>query len=152
MAIDGHKILNYLYLGREKLVQAILYLVSFMFVRMYLLFLFALNIINWLLAFYINNNVSQNLVVLHYNVNLGVNLIGNARDIYIIPTLGLAFIAINFLLLLNIFFPQIFSRLKQPSGSSLVSSIINGEGNSNGAGEGKDRAIYEIAVINTSPD
>ncbi|MBU0722281.1 hypothetical protein KKA93_02385 [Patescibacteria group bacterium] len=103
MAIDGHKILNYLYLGREKLVQAILYLVSFMFVRMYLLFLFALNIINWLLAFYINNNVSQNLVVLHYNVNLGVNLIGNARDIYIIPTLGLAFIAINFLLLLNIF-------------------------------------------------
>lgn len=103
MAIDGHKILNYLYLSREKLVQAVLYLVGFMFVRMYLLFLFALNIINWLLAYYVNNNVSQNLVVLHYNVNLGVNLIGNARDIYIIPTLGLAFIVINFILLLNIF-------------------------------------------------
>lgn len=103
MATLGQGILNYLYLSRDQLVQIVLYLVGFMFVRMYLLFLFALNIINWLLAFYVNNNVSQNLVVLHYNVDLGVNLIGNARDIYIIPTLGLAFIVVNFLLLLNIF-------------------------------------------------
>ncbi|MFH0956108.1 MAG: hypothetical protein V1801_02770 [Candidatus Falkowbacteria bacterium] len=103
MATLSHEILNYLYLSREKLVQAVLYLVSFTFVRMYLLFLFALNIINWLLVYYVNNNVSQNLVVLHYNVNLGVNLIGDVRDIYIIPTLGLAFIVINFILLLNIF-------------------------------------------------
>lgn len=103
MAVNGHKILDYLYLSREKLVQAVLFLLNLPFVRMYLLFLFALNIINWLLAFYVNNNVSQNLVVLHYNVNLGVNLIGDAKDIYIIPTLGLAFILINFILLLNIF-------------------------------------------------
>ncbi len=103
MATPGHEILNYLYLSREKLVQAVFYLVGFMFVRIYLIFLFSLNIINWLLAFYVNNNVSQNLVVLHYNVNLGVNLIGDVKDIYIIPTLGLAFIVINFLLLLNIF-------------------------------------------------
>jgi len=103
MAIYSHKILNYLYLGREKLAEAVLYLVSFTFVRIYLLFLFTLNVINWWLAFYVNNNVSQNLVVLHYNVNLGVNLIGDVRDIYIIPTLGLTFIVINFMLLLNIF-------------------------------------------------
>ena len=103
MATIDHKMLNYLYLSREKLTQAVLYLVSFMFVRIYLVFLFSLNIINWLLALYVNNNVSQNLVVLHYNVNLGVNLIGDAHDIYIIPTLGLAFILINFILLLNIF-------------------------------------------------
>lgn len=103
MAVNGHKILDYLYLGREKLAQAILSLTSFMFVRIYLLFLLALNIINWLLAFYVNNNVSQNLVVLHYNINLGVNLIGEAKDIYIIPAIGLVFIAVNFLLLLNIF-------------------------------------------------
>jgi hypothetical protein len=83
MATLSHKILNYLYLSREKLAQAVLYLVSFMFVRMYLLFLFALNIVNWLLAFYVNNNVSQNLVVLHYNVNLGVNLLAT-RKIFIL--------------------------------------------------------------------
>lgn len=103
MAIDGHKILNSFYLSREKLVQAVFYLVSFSFVRIYLIFLFVLNILNWLLVFYVNNNVSQNLVVLHYNVNLGVNLIGEAKEIYIIPFLGLAFIIINFILLLNIF-------------------------------------------------
>lgn len=103
MVASAHKILNYLYLGREKLVQAILFLVSSPFVKTYLSLLFALNFINWLLAFYVNSNVSQNLIVLHYNVNLGVNLIGEAKDIYIIPTLGLALIIINFFLLLNIF-------------------------------------------------
>lgn len=101
--MNGHKILDYLYLSREKLAQDVLSLVSLPFVSMYLLFLLALNTTNWLLAFYVNKNVSQNLVVLHYNVNLGVNLIGDAKDIYIMPTLGLTFIVINFLLLLNIF-------------------------------------------------
>jgi len=85
------------------LAEAALYLIGLVFVRVYLSLLAALNILNWLLAYYVNKNVSQNLVVLHYNVNLGVNLIGQARDIYIIPTLGLSFIVINFLLLLNIY-------------------------------------------------
>ena len=65
MAINSHKILDYIYLSREQLAQAVLALVSLAFVRIYLLFLLALNAINWLLAFYVNNNVSQNLVVLH---------------------------------------------------------------------------------------
>jgi len=103
MVIDWYKLLNHLHLGRARAVEAVLYLISFNFVRLYLIFLFGLNIINWFLADYVNRNVSQNLVVLHYNVNLGVNLIGNVRDIYIIPTLGMAFIVINFLLLLNIY-------------------------------------------------
>jgi len=103
MVIDWHKTLNFLYVGRAKLAEAALYLIGLSFVRVYLSLLAALNILNWLLAYYVNKNVSQNLVVLHYNVNLGVNLIGQARDIYIIPTLGLSFIVINFLLLLNIY-------------------------------------------------
>lgn len=102
MAIDSHKILNSLYLSREKLVRAALALLSFRPAKIYLALLFALNLINWLLAFFFNKSVSQNLVVLHYNVNLGVNLIGPASAIYIIPTLGLLFIVINFLLLLNL--------------------------------------------------
>jgi len=103
MVIDWHKTLNFLYVSRAKLAEAALYLIGLVFVRVYLSLLAALNILNWLLAYYVNKNVSQNLVVLHYNVNLGVNLIGQARDIYIIPTLGLSFIVINFLLLLNIY-------------------------------------------------
>lgn len=103
MGIDWYKLLNRFYLGRARVAEAVLYLISFAFVRFYLIFLFSLNVINWLLALYVNKNVSQNLVVLHYNVNLGVNLIGNVRDIYVIPTLGLTFIVINFFLLLNIY-------------------------------------------------
>ena len=103
MVINWYKLLNHFHLGRAGLAEGVLYLVSFTFVRFYLIGLFGLNIINWLLAYYVNKNVSQTLVVLHYNVNLGVNLIGNVRDIYIIPTIGLAFIVINFLLLLNIY-------------------------------------------------
>lgn len=103
MRVDWYKLLNYLHLGRVKLAEAVLYLVSFGFVRLYLVLLFGLNIANWFLAYYVNENVSQNLVVLHYNVNLGVDLIGNVGDIYIIPTLGLSFIVINFFLLLNIY-------------------------------------------------
>ncbi|OGF23894.1 hypothetical protein A3H09_03795 [Candidatus Falkowbacteria bacterium RIFCSPLOWO2_12_FULL_45_13] len=103
MVIDWYKLLDNIHLGRARLVEAVTRLISFNFVRFYLLFLFGLNIINWLLAFYVNKNVSQNLVVLHYNVNLGVNLIGQATDIYIIPVLGLALITINFILLLNVY-------------------------------------------------
>lgn len=103
MVIDWYKLLNSFHLSRARLAEAVLYLIGFGFVRFYLLFLFSLNIINWFLANYVNKHVSQSLVVLHYNVNLGVNLIGDVRDIYIIPTLGLVFIVINFLLLLNFY-------------------------------------------------
>jgi len=102
MATLDHKILHYLYLGRARLAEAVLDLLGFWPVKIYLALLFILNAINWLLAYFVNRSVSQNLVVLHYNVNLGVNLIGPVADIYIIPTLGLIFIIINFLLLLNI--------------------------------------------------
>jgi len=103
MVIDWYKLLNHFHLGRTKLAEVALYLIGFVYVRIYLLSLFCLNGINWFLAYYVNKNVSQDLVVLHYNVNLGVDLIGNVRQIYVIPTLGLAFIAINFLLLLNVY-------------------------------------------------
>jgi len=103
MAIDWHKLLNLFYLGRGKLAEAVLDLLGFVSARFYLALIAALNIADWLLAYYVNKNVSQGLVVLHYNVNLGVNLIGNASDIYIIPTLGLCFIIVNFFLLLNIY-------------------------------------------------
>ncbi|MDO8668074.1 MAG: hypothetical protein Q7K35_03175 [bacterium] len=103
MVIDWYKLLNHFHLGRAKLAEVAWYLIGFVYVQIYLLSLLSLNAINWFLAYYVNKNVSQSLVVLHYNVNLGVDLIGNVRDIYVIPTLGLAFIVINLLLLLNIY-------------------------------------------------
>ncbi|MDP2708678.1 MAG: hypothetical protein Q8O93_01325 [bacterium] len=109
MAIDGQKLVNFLYLVREQAAGLVLYLIRFVFVRIYLILLLILNSANWLLAYYINRNVSQELVILHYNVNLGVNLIGPVRDVYTIPALGLAFIIINFLLLLNVYLKDKFA-------------------------------------------
>ena len=124
MVINWHKTLNFLYVGRAKLAEAALYLIGLSFVRVYLSLLAALNILNWLLAYYVNKNVSQNLVVLHYNVDLGVNLIGQARDIYIIPTLGLSFMVINFLLLLNIYHKNKFVVHLLLGFSSLVNLFL----------------------------
>lgn len=101
MVIDWNKLLSHFNFGRDKLAESVLSLISLKAVRLYLILLFVLNIANWLFVYYVNRNVSQNLVVLHYNVNLGVNLIGNVANIYIIPALGLSFIILNFLLLLN---------------------------------------------------
>jgi|GEM_PF-1320111 len=103
MTINWYKLSHQLNLGRVKLVEAVLHLISFGFVRLYLILLLLLNLANWLLAYYVNQNVSQALVVLHYNVNLGVDLIGNVRNIYVMPILGLSFIVINFFLLLNVY-------------------------------------------------
>jgi len=102
MAILSPKVLNYFYFGREQLARAVFSLLSLWPVKIYLALLFILNLITWLLAFFLNKSVSQNLVVLHYNVNLGVDLIGNISSVFIIPTLGLLFVIINFLLLLNL--------------------------------------------------
>src|SRR3989338_4071680 len=103
MLINWYKFLNHFHFSRAKLVESVLSLVNYGLVRFYLIFLVILNLANWFLAFYVNRNVSQELVVLHYNVNLGVNLIGSVADLYAIPILGMAFILINFSLLLNLY-------------------------------------------------
>ena len=103
MAINGQKLVNFLYSVRETAAGAVLHLIGLIFVKIYLFSLFTVNAANWLLAYYINKNVSQRLVVLHYNVDLGVNLIGQVVSVYIIPILGLCFIAINFLLLMRVY-------------------------------------------------
>jgi hypothetical protein len=70
---------------------------------MYLIIILGLNLLDWLFVYIININVSQDLVVLHYNVDFGVNLIGDVKQIYIIPLLGLFIILINLILLIIIY-------------------------------------------------
>jgi len=101
--LDWSKITNYFYVSRKRLAENSWYLLSFLYIRIYLLLAITLNLLNWLLVYYFNASLSQNLVILHYNVNLGVNLIGEAGKIYTIPLLGLIFMIFNFILLLNIY-------------------------------------------------
>jgi len=85
---------NILSLQRGSLSFASLIL-SFFYIRLYLILLIGLNLFIWLVAYYININVSQDLIVLHYNINFGVDLIGSVKKIFILPLLGLIIIIIN---------------------------------------------------------
>ncbi len=103
MKISSAKLSGIFYHRRQAAQEALFNVINLFNVRWYLIVNLALNICNWLFVYVINLNVSQRLVVLHYNVNLGVNLIGDAARIYIIPGLGLIFILINFLLVMNVY-------------------------------------------------
>ena len=93
------KLLNSIYLARHNSWEFIVGLLGFFYVRIYLIIIFGLILLNWLFVYIININVSQDLVVLHYNVDFGVNLIGNVKQIYVIPLTGLVIFIINFILL-----------------------------------------------------
>lgn len=103
MKISSAKLSGIFYQRRQAAQEALFNVINLFNVRWYLIVNLALNLGNWLFVYVINLNVSQRLVVLHYNVNLGVNLIGDAARIYIVPGLGLIFILINFLLVMNIY-------------------------------------------------
>ncbi|MFH1233151.1 MAG: hypothetical protein V1649_00665 [Patescibacteria group bacterium] len=103
MKIDWLKMIDYFYISRQNLTEIISYLLSFFYVKIYLIIIFIFNILNWIFVYYISSLVSQNLVILHYNVNLGVNLIGDISKIYTIPCLGLLFTLFNLVLLVNIY-------------------------------------------------
>ncbi len=92
------KLLSHFHLNRYKFTEYILGLFGFLYIRVYLIIIISLILLNWLFAYTININVSQDLVVLHYNVDFGVNLIGNVKQLYVVPLMGLVVFIINFIL------------------------------------------------------
>jgi len=83
------------YSGRQQLRQALGYLFSFFYFRIYLIINLGLNSFIWLFVWIINAGASQDLIKLHYNVDFGVDLIGGVGQLFIIPLLGLIIIFIN---------------------------------------------------------
>jgi len=73
-----------------------------LFNKIYLIILFVLNIFLWLGSFYIDSIIEKNIIALHYNVDFGINLIGETKNIYIIPVVGLLVIFINSILYINL--------------------------------------------------
>jgi len=79
---------------------------GFLYVRIYFGFFILINGINWFFAYYIFSNIlpgTRELIALHYNVEFGVNLIGSAKNIFILPSLGLLIIILNFFLFFSIY-------------------------------------------------
>ncbi len=118
------KLLNYIYLGREKLSAIISDLSSFFYIKVYFFVILGLNLLNWLAAYFINSKASQDLVVLHYNIDFGVNLIGNVKEVYVIPLLGLCVFLINFVLLSFVYRQNKFTVHLLSAGAILVNLFL----------------------------
>jgi hypothetical protein len=92
---DATKIFDYLYSAEEAVFGYLTNYFKHFHIKMYMLFLLLSNLLLWFFVNYITRHVSQDLVALHYNVDFGVNLIGSAKQLYVIPLIGLVIIAIN---------------------------------------------------------
>jgi len=74
-------------------------LLSYFYVKIYLISLFIVNIFIWLMSFFIDSRIDSDQMALHYNVDFGIDYYGNKNLIYIIPVLGIMISLINFCLL-----------------------------------------------------
>ncbi|MBU1420995.1 hypothetical protein KJ978_00745, partial [Patescibacteria group bacterium] len=96
------------------------------YIRIYLIIIIAINLFMWLVAYsiYVNINhnlANNNLVVLHYNVDFGIDLIGNIKKMFIIPSLSLVIAFVN--IALTFLFTQ-YKHFKLIAHSLLGSCII----------------------------
>jgi hypothetical protein len=96
-------IFSHIYFLKKNFLRSVSFLFDFFHVRILIIILIGLNLLIWFLALFVNYNVSQSLIVLHYNIDFGVDLIGEAKRLYIIPLLGLVIILINKILLMTLF-------------------------------------------------
>ena len=57
----------------------------------------------WFQAWYIKHNLSGDILVLHYNVDFGIDLVGDPRQIYLFPLLGLGIYLLNLIILASLY-------------------------------------------------
>jgi len=71
----------------------------FSYSRQYLLGVFVVQLIAWLQAGLIYRGLTSGFLILHYNVSLGVDLVGEARQVFLYPLFGLAVALVNSIIL-----------------------------------------------------
>ena len=89
---------NNLHSTKKIILEGIVSLFKFGHFRLYALVLFLLNIFLWLFAYSIFIKSNQDLMFLHSNVDFGVDLIGEAKRIFVIPILGLVIFLVNLII------------------------------------------------------
>ena len=90
------KIRGLIYDRKKGLGQALKIVLSYWYIRIYLIITVLLNAVIWLLSRFITKALGLPQIALHYNIDFGIDLYGDASKIYIIPALGLIIIVINF--------------------------------------------------------
>jgi len=63
---------------------------------------FVLNVASFLVLFYFVKKLN-NLIILHYNVYLGVDLIGDGKQILLMPLVAFCFLVVNLILAIYFF-------------------------------------------------
>lgn len=76
----------------------------------YLVILVILQVLNWWQAINIFRRLTGDFLILHYNVDFGIDLLGQSKDIFYFPILGLIIVFSN-VLLAFIFFRRPKGRL-----------------------------------------
>lgn len=63
--------------------------------RLFILTALFFNILIWVASILFTANLKDDVVALHHNIYFGINLIGDSRQVYFIPLLGLIILVIN---------------------------------------------------------
>lgn len=93
------KIYHYFDLIRDKAAYNLSEVFSLLYVKIYLIFLVLQNISIWVFIWLFAHRVGDSLTILHFTVDFGIDLVGDAKKLYMIPIISLFVILLNFLLL-----------------------------------------------------
>jgi hypothetical protein len=93
------KIYHYFDLLRGKVTYNFSEVFGLLFIRIYLVILLLQNISIWVFVWLFAMRVGSSLTILHFTVDFGIDLVGDARKLYMIPILGLFVSILNILLL-----------------------------------------------------
>jgi hypothetical protein len=93
------KIYHYFDLIKSKAAYSMSEVFSLFFVRVYLVILLLQNIALWTFVWLFVRRVGGDLTILHFTVDFGIDLVGEGKKLFMIPTLGLFASVLNFLLL-----------------------------------------------------
>ena len=98
--MNSLKLFNIFYIFQKNSANAFSCVFAFFYVKVYLFFLFFVNILIWFFARYIKIATGTEQIALHYTVDFGIDFYGDAGKIFIIPLLGLIIILFNFIIVL----------------------------------------------------
>jgi hypothetical protein len=93
------KIIDFYYFQKKSIVHILLVLVKPLYAKIFIAISILGNALNWGFVYLISKNITGERAILHYNVDFGINLIGDEKQLYIIPLIGLLVIIINFFIL-----------------------------------------------------
>ncbi|MCF7819915.1 MAG: hypothetical protein K9M44_00385 [Candidatus Pacebacteria bacterium] len=71
------------------------------YLRIYFLLTLFLNVGLFLSAYFIFKNTSGALLILHYNIDFGIDLVGDPKEIFLLPLVGLVVFLLNLILVLS---------------------------------------------------